>query len=411
MSVDDKLCDDSTNLYHKKCNTSTETSPELEDLEKQNIAYKTEVEELNSKVNDLESCVDLLRNEYEKCEDYWASKLDDERQIFEQEQALSSEKLSELIVKIEEYEKQFSSHDDSRLPPIEESFNLESQFNDLEEEYEQYKTLAEIQLEEKNNEIFLLREKLAELTVAKGDAVDAEMQVNMEFRDNKVKNNLSSQVVESTNLFSSDTMPFGWNQSNSQPESLEATIVDAPTENVNSTWSNSKTNNSDIVDGVSLNNSDCSSREMLFNNENTTQSLPLNIIWQNAHQNLKTTSYSMLNLNSTEPAPNGCNSTPCRPKRTRKYDRNPLAHRPQKKNSSSLSGLDKDNKSDSNIPADKSKGLADVTNKLDEQTCIISVNILHNLNAKVHHLDQRCRHLHMVLKQQHFQAEQMLQRK
>jgi hypothetical protein len=76
-------------------------------------------------------CLFLLK-EYEKCEDYWAKKLEEERHIYDQEQKLSDEKYSELMSKIREYEEMLGGQEDStadsdRLSTIEERGSLEKQ--------------------------------------------------------------------------------------------------------------------------------------------------------------------------------------------------------------------------------------------------------------------------------------------
>lgn len=90
-----------------------------------------EKKQLTERCQELERSLDLLKTEYEECEDYWAVKLEEERQLFEQEQKISDDKLAELINKITEYEELISPLDKSksngRLSPIEEKFNLEQQ--------------------------------------------------------------------------------------------------------------------------------------------------------------------------------------------------------------------------------------------------------------------------------------------
>lgn len=39
---------------------------------------------LKEKCDELSSCLNMLRNEYDQCEEYWASKLDDERRLYEE---------------------------------------------------------------------------------------------------------------------------------------------------------------------------------------------------------------------------------------------------------------------------------------------------------------------------------------
>lgn len=98
------------------------TNTELLEIEKKQLIERCQ---------ELERSLDLLKVEYEECEDYWAAKLEEERQLFEQEQKISDDKLAELINKIAEYEELISPSDklknNGRLSPIEEKFNLEQQ--------------------------------------------------------------------------------------------------------------------------------------------------------------------------------------------------------------------------------------------------------------------------------------------
>jgi hypothetical protein len=80
---------------------------------------------------DIIICLFPLK-EYEKCEDYWAKKLDEERHLYDQEQKLSDEKFSELMSKIREYEEMLGAQEDStadsdRVSTIEERGSLEKQ--------------------------------------------------------------------------------------------------------------------------------------------------------------------------------------------------------------------------------------------------------------------------------------------
>ncbi|XP_077277440.1 blastoderm-specific gene 25D [Temnothorax americanus] len=123
-----------------------------------------EKKHVTERCQELERSLDLLKAEYEECEDYWAAKLEEERQLFEQEQKISDDKFAELITKITEYEELRSPSDKSksngRLSPIEEKFNLEQQYIELEEEFEKWKVKTENDISQKNLEIGDLREKL-----------------------------------------------------------------------------------------------------------------------------------------------------------------------------------------------------------------------------------------------------------
>ncbi|XP_039284024.1 blastoderm-specific protein 25D [Nilaparvata lugens] len=118
--------------------------------------------QLSDRCVELETSLDLMRIEYEKCEDYWQSKLDEERRIFDQEQKLSDSKFAELESKILEYAELYGSENDhkpidNRLPTIEEKYSLERQFIDLEEEFEEFRKRAEAELSARDREIALLK--------------------------------------------------------------------------------------------------------------------------------------------------------------------------------------------------------------------------------------------------------------
>ncbi|XP_017779108.1 PREDICTED: blastoderm-specific protein 25D isoform X2 [Nicrophorus vespilloides] len=171
-------------------------SESLSDLEE-------ERNKLVEKCKDLESGLDLMKNEYEKCEDYWQCKLEDERRLFEQEQSDSTKRLNEVLTKLSEYEEQYL-REEQRLPTIDEAL-LESQYNDLEKEFDEYRALCQLQLEEKEQCIVKLSESLTGVEVG----------VQCEDLGEEKHLNLSNHMIETTNLFSIDTKPFNWNNNNS----------------------------------------------------------------------------------------------------------------------------------------------------------------------------------------------------
>jgi DNA repair exonuclease SbcCD ATPase subunit len=88
-----------------------------------------ETKKLQERVKELESCLELMQDEYEKCEDYWQGKLDDERRLYEQEQEMESKKLVELQEKIQELlsQEQEEANQKGRLSPIDERVLMEQQ--------------------------------------------------------------------------------------------------------------------------------------------------------------------------------------------------------------------------------------------------------------------------------------------
>lgn len=117
------------------------------------------------RIQELENSLEQMQKEYEACEDYWQSKLNEERQLYEDEQRISDEKFTELLKKMAEYEEQFSSSNDKdgRLTPIEEKYQLEQQYADLETEVEDFREHARKIFEEKTKEIEQLHGQIREL--------------------------------------------------------------------------------------------------------------------------------------------------------------------------------------------------------------------------------------------------------
>uniref|UniRef100_A0AAG5CVI7 EF-hand domain-containing protein n=1 Tax=Anopheles atroparvus TaxID=41427 RepID=A0AAG5CVI7_ANOAO len=126
-------------------------------------AKEQECAKLKARCEELESSLEQMRKEYEDCEDYWQTKVNDERLLFEEEQRLSDDKFTELLKKVAEYEEQFSGNSkpekDGRLSPIDEKDGLEQQYLELEADFEQ----AQLALEEKTIEVEKLLLRIQEM--------------------------------------------------------------------------------------------------------------------------------------------------------------------------------------------------------------------------------------------------------
>ena len=111
------------------------------ELESSKSDWKKENEELQNKCSNLENSLELLQVEYEKCEDYWHGKLQEERDTYDL-----------LALKIREYEEMFLQQTESdidKLSPIEERASLEQQVNEyLEECVDLRKELVSVKLEQ-----------------------------------------------------------------------------------------------------------------------------------------------------------------------------------------------------------------------------------------------------------------------
>lgn len=318
--------------------------------------------ELSTKCTELEDCVELLKNEYEKCEDYWQTKVDEERQFFEAEQKISGDKLNELLEKMREYEEQYANQDfmDNRLPPIVETDNLEKQFTDLEQEFEDYRMYHENEMYKKDEEISILKEKLTEIAVRQQKMQEAAVQADADAEEQRVLNkmkNFTSYVIESTCRYSEDMLPPQPNLEFNNPNWDKSTV-------------RSETEAS------------------------TTSSLP-QLNWNFTTQNSKDTA----SLSIVPSTSSSLTSTPCRPKRTRKHDKNLY-----KKNNP-----EKETKKTETAQQQQPQCPNYQNIKGGEQTVVLPISAFNNIMSKKNYLEQRIRHLQLCMKQQHYHNEQTLQ--
>ena len=143
---------------------SSECSDDLTKLKREN-------EKLTARCRSLEDNLELMSREYESCEDYWQSKLNEERLLFDEDQRVSDDKFAELLQKMTELEDQFASQTDKnngRLSPIDEKCHLESQYNELENEMEELKVHAQSILDEKSKEVEKLQLEISQMLSQSG---------------------------------------------------------------------------------------------------------------------------------------------------------------------------------------------------------------------------------------------------
>lgn len=397
-----------------KVDCTTETDDRYLEMQQSLEAKLKENQQLTERCDDLEQALELLRNEFENCENYWSNKLDEERQMFEQEQKHSSDKLTELLVKMSEYEEQFAAQDTNtagRLSPIDEKGCLEQQFTELEEEYEEFKTKMEAHVELKDKEIAALQKKVNALQ-RQTQPRDASVQVSIT-EEGAVKPNQSEQktsnltnVIVSTNIFSSETLPNAWqyNSGNSQtqPNSIDSVvhnpnIPERDYVNPTSVWIKQEpeltgeSGTSSITDVI---NTKC---------DNQTCSLPPNLTW---HSPATVPPPQPHSLNYIPEQQQQVNNNCCRPKRTRKHDRNIFTSqlRQQKKEQDMLNKHGENENHHVN-------GQHRWNSVSGEQTCVVPLNSIHHLHGRLRELDQHCRHLQFILKQQQRHSESVMHRK
>ncbi|XP_053694639.1 blastoderm-specific protein 25D [Sabethes cyaneus] len=148
---------------HKTGSSGDKTEAERQETASAEGAERSEKDKLKIRCEELEASLEQMSKEYEACEDYWQNKVNEERQLFEEEQRISDDKFNELLKKMAEYEEQFagqgsSKADDGRLSPIEEKDILEQQYLDLELELQE----AQRMIEEKSHEVDRLRNRIVE---------------------------------------------------------------------------------------------------------------------------------------------------------------------------------------------------------------------------------------------------------
>ncbi|XP_041988412.1 blastoderm-specific protein 25D [Aricia agestis] len=155
-------------LTTEKINTRTEValqteSAETEDTVKNNLPelsqqHEIEKQNLTAVIRELETSLEQMRTEYEKCEEYWSNKIEEERAAHAEEQKAGDERLAELCREIADYEHQFA-----RLPPIDERANLELQVAQLEQEVADYRAERDAEVAAKDEELKALKSKVEEL--------------------------------------------------------------------------------------------------------------------------------------------------------------------------------------------------------------------------------------------------------
>ncbi|CAG4961757.1 unnamed protein product [Parnassius apollo] len=128
-----------------------------ETLETTKRTHMEEKSQLMGVISELESTYEQLKLDYDKCEEYWLAKLDEEREIFNEEQRAGDERLAELVNKIGEYERQFAQ---AALPTIDERASLELQVTELEEEFAKFRRDKEAELAARADELARLRRRL-----------------------------------------------------------------------------------------------------------------------------------------------------------------------------------------------------------------------------------------------------------
>lgn len=166
-SVEEYKCKSLGNSDVTQSASTAEMSSNDEGLAK----LRRDNEKLTARCKALEDNLEQMSREYENCEDYWQSKLNEERLLFDDEQRLSDDKFAELLQKMSELEEQFTAQtekNNGRLSPIDEKCHLESQYNELENEMEELKVHAQSILDEKSKEIEKLQLEISQVLSQSG---------------------------------------------------------------------------------------------------------------------------------------------------------------------------------------------------------------------------------------------------
>ncbi|CAG9578057.1 unnamed protein product [Danaus chrysippus] len=144
---------DTTGHNHVTSRDEAAVQTELEDEQRLGALRKTladmehdhrvEKESLTNVIKELETSLELLKTEYEKCEEYWSDKLEEEREAFAEEQRAGDDRLADLAARIADYERQFAP---ATLPTIDERDQLELQVNQLQDEFDEYRRTHDAEL-------------------------------------------------------------------------------------------------------------------------------------------------------------------------------------------------------------------------------------------------------------------------
>ncbi|XP_076669633.1 blastoderm-specific gene 25D isoform X1 [Andrena cerasifolii] len=367
-----------SNEISAKVNSVAMKSEPIEDVDLLNLklqeldaVHAAEKKQLTDQCAELESSLELLKIEYEECEDYWTTKLEEERQLFEQEQKISNEKFSELITKMEEYEELISPVDKvkngGRLSPIEEKFNLEQQYFDLEEEFEKWRAQMEEEISQKDKEVVELQERMKSLE--RPTLSDAYVQVG-------------DKSTFAPLLMQSHYVPN--NSFNAQPSSESASKLAQCSDNI------------------------CKlPEEFKFNRILESSSLPSDFIPRVAKESINISDftshqlhmpYSMKDVNSTckveKPGPQW-KTTEVGGKFTKDETTHPTEY-DLMQNTLKLQNL-------------KAANFQCLQNDAQSQMCCVNINMLRNLSMKVQAQERKKHQLQECFKQQQYQIENVLQ--
>ncbi|XP_047509743.1 blastoderm-specific protein 25D-like isoform X1 [Pieris napi] len=132
-----------------------------DELAQLRASHEAEISNLNAIITELEGSLDALRGEYERCEEYWAARLQRERD----EQRAADELLAELADKVAAYERQFASASrvaPPALPALPETA-LEDQYAQLEAEMQQLREETDARLARQAEDLSQKSQRIEEL--------------------------------------------------------------------------------------------------------------------------------------------------------------------------------------------------------------------------------------------------------
>ncbi|XP_037957580.1 blastoderm-specific protein 25D isoform X2 [Teleopsis dalmanni] len=211
------------------------TALEMQVKNMQGSSSSTSVEE---RCKELETSLEQMQRAYEDCEDYWQSKLSEERQLFEKERQIyeeeqqeSDKKFTELMEKVREYEEQFSK--DGRLSPIEEKDTLEQQYADLEAEADELRENSRKIFQEKSKEIESLQLEIEDLRLRLGESVEILTGACELSTENAV--NCATNINANAQSSASSPISYLWHQSTIQePNKLYQSLESGDVINISS---------------------------------------------------------------------------------------------------------------------------------------------------------------------------------
>jgi len=165
QEINDEKCTPQHRSLDIKNNDVIYWEEKIKILEIEKASLETDRIGLLEKHKQLEESLEMMSSEFENLEDYWQSKLDEERRFYEEQLKTNESQFKNLEVKLKEYEdlllaNETKPNDESdRLSIIDETRSMEEEVNVWEEEISQLKLkIEQLEQEAENKQLNNVKE-------------------------------------------------------------------------------------------------------------------------------------------------------------------------------------------------------------------------------------------------------------